>query len=172
MRRRNPLLWDSTIRQDSWADGPPGPTPDILSKTDSRLDKRTQSHDGIFSNRPARRARSGSDRGHRINLRAFFWSTSILLLFFAAGLFAHGVHEFQEAGLLPVLVEHLYDLNGILDEKSTLGTFLKALLGYNGKPSLLEILAYLGYLVVVGTLVWHGWRTPLRTGASQAAQPA
>jgi high-affinity iron transporter len=40
--------------------------------------------------------------GKQLNLRAFFWGTSVLLLFFAAGLFAHGVHEFQEAGLLPI----------------------------------------------------------------------
>lgn len=110
--------------------------------------------------------------GRELNLRAFFWGTSILLLFFAAGLLAHGVHELQEAGLLPILVEHVYDMNAVLDENGTLGAFLKALLGYNGNPSLIEMLGYLGYLALAGLFVWRGWRTPLRAGSSHTVQPA
>ncbi|MFQ6000912.1 MAG: iron uptake transporter permease EfeU [Anaerolineae bacterium] len=85
----------------------------------------------------------------RLDVKRFFDATSVLLLLFAAGLLAHGVHEFQEAGLIPVIVEHLWDTNHILDEKSALGSILKALLGYNGNPSLLEVSSYLGYWVVV-----------------------
>jgi high-affinity iron transporter len=87
--------------------------------------------------------------GHRLNLRAFFGVTSLLLILFAAGLLAHGVHELQEAALLPALVEHLYDVNPWLDEKGVVGSLLVALLGYNGNPSLLEALVYGGYLAVV-----------------------
>jgi len=85
----------------------------------------------------------------RLDVKRFFDATSVLLLLFAAGLLAHGVHEFQEAGLIPVIVEHLWDINHILDEKSALGSILKAMLGYNGNPSLLEVSSYLGYWVVV-----------------------
>ncbi len=85
----------------------------------------------------------------RLDIRRFFDVTSLLLLLFAAGLLAHGVHEFQEAGFIPVVVEHLWDTNHILDENSTLGSTLKALLGYNGNPSLIEVLSYLGYYIVV-----------------------
>ncbi|OGO44490.1 MAG: hypothetical protein A2W37_12610, partial [Chloroflexi bacterium RBG_16_63_12] len=70
----------------------------------------------------------------RLNVRLFFNVTSVLLLFFAAGLLAHGVHEFQEASLLPMTIEQVWNLNHILDEKSTLGEILKALFGYNGNP--------------------------------------
>ena len=83
--------------------------------------------------------------GKRLDVRVFFRVTSILLIFFAAGLVAHGVHELQEAALLPTFVEHLWDVNHILDERGTLGTFLKALFGYNGDPSLIEVFSYLGY---------------------------
>ncbi len=86
----------------------------------------------------------------RLNLRTFFNVTGVLLLLVAAGLVAQGVHEFQEAGLLPVFIEHVWDINFILDENSTLGSFLKALFGYNGNPSLLEVLAYAIYFVTVG----------------------
>jgi high-affinity iron transporter len=87
--------------------------------------------------------------GNRLDVRAFFRATSVLLILFAAGLVAHGVHELQEAALLPTLVEHVWDVNHILDEGGTLGTFLKALFGYNGNPSLLEVFSYLGYLFTV-----------------------
>jgi high-affinity iron transporter len=82
----------------------------------------------------------------RLNLRQFFTVTGVLLIVFAAGLLAHGIHEFQEAGLLPVTVEHVWDTNGIVSEDSNSGLFLKALFGYNGNPSLLEVAAWLSFL--------------------------
>ena len=85
----------------------------------------------------------------RLNVQAFFRVTSILLIFFAAGLVAHGVHELNEAGVIPAIVEHVWDLNPVLDENSGLGQILKALLGYNGNPSLTEVIAYVGYWAVV-----------------------
>jgi len=86
----------------------------------------------------------------RLNLRTFFNLTGLFLLLVAAGLVAHGIHEFQEAGLLPVFVEHLWDTNSVLSENGILGSFLKALFGYNGNPSLLEVMAYFLYLAIVG----------------------
>ena len=87
----------------------------------------------------------------RLNLSRFFQITSIILILFAAGLVAHGVHEFNEVGLIPPVIEHIWDINHILDEKSTLGSMLGTLLGYNGNPSLTELAAYLIYLLVIGT---------------------
>jgi high-affinity iron transporter len=84
----------------------------------------------------------------RLNLRLFFNVTSVLLLFFAAGLLAHGVHEYQEAGLLPMTIEHVWDINPLLNETSTVGEIFKALFGYNGNPSLLEVVSYVAYWVV------------------------
>ena len=85
----------------------------------------------------------------RLNLRRFFQVTSILLILFAAGLMAHGIHEFNEAGLIPGIIEHVWDMNHILDENSAVGITLKALFGYNGNPSLTEILGYIGYYVAI-----------------------
>jgi len=84
-----------------------------------------------------------------LNLARFFQVTSIILVFFAAGLVAHGVHEFNEVGLIPPLIEHIWDINHILDEKSILGGLLKTLVGYNGNPSLSEVIAYLMYFVII-----------------------
>ncbi len=85
----------------------------------------------------------------RLNVRRFFQVTSILLILFAAGLMAHGIHEFNEAGLIPSVIEHVWDMNHILDENSAVGVTLKALFGYNGNPSLTEILGYIGYFAAI-----------------------
>jgi high-affinity iron transporter len=106
--------------------------------------------------------------GKQLDVRAFFRVTSVLLIVFAAGLFAHGIHELQEAGLLPILVEHVWDINHILDENGTAGAFLKALFGYNGNPSLLEVGGYAVFLTVVGLASWRGWRSPSKTVPSFA----
>jgi high-affinity iron transporter len=90
--------------------------------------------------------------GKQLDVGTFFRVTSTLLIVFAAGLAAHGVHELQEARLLPTLAEHVWDVNHVLDESSGLGIFLKALFGYNGNPSLLEVLTYVGYFVVIAVL--------------------
>ncbi|MFB0545471.1 MAG: iron uptake transporter permease EfeU [Anaerolineae bacterium] len=96
--------------------------------------------------------------GKRLNVRAFFRVTSFLLILFAAGLVAQGVHELQEAAILPTLVEHVWDINPILDERSAVGAFLKALFGYNGNPSLLEVVAYSAYFFIVGIIsLRRGW---------------
>jgi len=85
----------------------------------------------------------------RLNLRSFFMVTSILLILFAGGLVAHGVHELNEAMWIPPVIEHVWDMNHIIAEKSTLGTLLTALFGYNGNPSLTEVLATLGYFIAI-----------------------
>jgi high-affinity iron transporter len=101
----------------------------------------------------------------RLNLRQFFTLTGVLLIVFAAGLLAHGIHEFQEAGLLPLTVEHIWDTNSIVSEDSDVGTFLTALFGYNGNPSLLEVVAWATYL---GTALWFFLR-PLMSGGPKPA---
>lgn len=99
----------------------------------------------------------------RINIKIFFNVTSILLILFAAGLVAHGVHELQEAAVIPTVIEHLWDINPplnpdggypIMHENGHIGGILKGLFGYNGNPSLSELLSYVGYLLLVFVL----WR--------------
>jgi high-affinity iron transporter len=85
----------------------------------------------------------------RLNIRRFFQVTSVFLILFAAGLLAHGVHELNEVGWIPTIVDHVWDLNPILSEDSTLGILLKTLFGYNGNPSLTEVIAYVGYFVLL-----------------------
>lgn len=112
---------------------------------------------------------------YRLDIEKFFKYTSAILIVFAAGLTAFGVHELNEAGVIPFVVEHVWDINPPLNsdgsypalhEKGAIASILKSLIGYNGNPSLTEVLAYLGYWLVVGTYVLRTYKpraTPVPT---------
>jgi high-affinity iron transporter len=85
----------------------------------------------------------------RLDLHRFFQVTGALLILFAAGLIAHGIHEINDIGWVPALVEHVWDVNAIIPESSLAGDLLKTLFGYNAAPSLTEMLAYGAYFVAV-----------------------
>lgn len=104
----------------------------------------------------------------RLDLRSFFQVTGILLILFGAGLVAHGVHEFNEVGWIPAVVQHVWDMNVVLDETSLLGQLLRTLFGYNGNPSLTEIIAYLAYLIVV-SIFWRRDTAPAKATVQSRA---
>jgi high-affinity iron transporter len=106
--------------------------------------------------------------GRRVPLKALFNWTGWLLLLMAAGLLAYGIHELEELGWLPPIIEHVWNINHILNEKQGLGAFLKALFGYNGNPSLLEVSAYIVYLTIVS---WLLRRPASSSGSSGGSQP-
>ncbi|TEU17996.1 MAG: hypothetical protein E3J25_01530 [Anaerolineales bacterium] len=104
--------------------------------------------------------------GRQLDVRAFFRATGFLLILFAAGLLAHGLHELQEAALLPIIVEHVWDINPILSEESVVGSLLKALFGYNGNPSLLEVVSYVGYFAAIWMVGQRNRRTSARIASA------
>jgi high-affinity iron transporter len=104
----------------------------------------------------------------RLDLRRFFQVTGILLILFAAGLVAHGVHELNEAGIIPAVIDPLWNANTVIPEASFVGTILKTLFGYNATPTLTEMLAYFGYLT--GVLI--GLRLSNRRAEKTESLPA
>lgn len=108
--------------------------------------------------------------GRRIDLRTFFRVTTIILVLFAAGLVAHAAHEFAEAGLLSAVEgPKLWSTRGLLPDDEGLGAILRALLGYQDEPTVIEVVAYLGYFVVV----WVLSRTRMATApiTARASRP-
>jgi high-affinity iron transporter len=88
--------------------------------------------------------------GTRVDIRLFFRVTGILIILFAAGLIAKGIHEFQEVDLLPVVVDPLWSLNILDPDTNLIGQFAKSLFGWRPDPSLLTVIGYLAYLVPIG----------------------
>ncbi len=88
-------------------------------------------------------------RGSRaVNIKTFFRVTTAMLVLFAAGLTSHALLEFQEAGLISPVIEHIYDISWLLDKSSAPGSLLNSLFGYTGRPSLVEMGGYLSYLII------------------------
>ena len=103
----------------------------------------------------------------RLDLKLFFTVTSVLLIVFAAGLVGRGVGELQEAGLIPFLVDQAWSTKALLADTSTFGAVLKALFGYVDSPSLMQVIAYVGYLAAV--VLTYAARDKRR--AAKAPQP-
>ncbi|HSB65397.1 MAG TPA: FTR1 family protein [Anaerolineales bacterium] len=83
----------------------------------------------------------------QLNLQRFFKVTSLILILFAAGLIGHSVAEFNEAGIIPAIINPIWNLNPILSDNSLIGTIFSTLVGYHGSPSLTEALGYGVYIL-------------------------
>ncbi len=105
--------------------------------------------------------------GMRINIRKFFYFTSILLVLLAGGLVGYGTHELMEymesAGVeLGWLSEYAYILpiqaDNPFHHKNVVGSALAALFGYTAEAEWGRVIAHLGYLAVALPLIIWTYR--------------
>ncbi|AQQ53448.1 FTR1 family iron permease [Planococcus lenghuensis] len=106
-----------------------------------------------------------------IPLKTFFKVTGVFIVLIAAGLFVQAISMMQDIKVIGSVVPHLYNLTWLLPEhpidhahfvrdtgltpvfSGDIGIFLKALFGYSSMPSLEEVVAYLGYFLVIYLLI-------------------
>ena len=89
-------------------------------------------------------------RGLRfLDYRRFFLVSGWMLLMFAVALLVSAVDRLVGAGLLPALVDPLWDTSWLLDDGRRLGSVLAALLGYRARPSLMLVIVYVAYWVAM-----------------------
>jgi high-affinity iron transporter len=109
----------------------------------------------------------------RVDLTKFFTVSGVLLVFVAAGILKYGVHDFQEAGVLPGLDVLAFDMSGVLDPGSWYGATIAGMFNITAAPTVLETVAYLAYLLPVLTaFLWPSRPGPsTRAGAVPGASP-
>ena len=109
----------------------------------------------------------------KINLSRFFKWTGGILIVVAAGVLAYGVHDLQEAGILPGLNNLAFDVSEQIPPSSWLGTILKGTLNFSPATTWLEAIAWVAYLVPTMTVFLLRMRNPRKPAATRpAAQPA
>jgi high-affinity iron transporter len=109
----------------------------------------------------------------RINLAKFFSITGGALIVVAAGVLASGVRDLQDSGVLPGAGSIAYDISATIPPEGVLGSILKGFLNYSASPTVLEVVVWVGYLVVVGALfvrrVTRRRPTPARSSSQSAS---
>jgi high-affinity iron transporter len=95
----------------------------------------------------------------KINLGRFFMITGALLIFVAAGILAYGVHDLQEAGILPGLNSLAFDVSAAVPPDSWYGVLLKGVFNFSPQTTWLEAVVWTLYVAVVLTLFLRPQRT-------------
>jgi high-affinity iron transporter len=85
----------------------------------------------------------------RIPMRHFFRATNGLLILLAAGLTAAAAGFLNQADVLPTLADPLWNSSWLLTDDSWLGRALHALVGYSAQPTGMQVLFYLGIVVLL-----------------------
>ncbi len=86
-------------------------------------------------------------------MRHLFTVTSWLVLLLAAGLASQGAAFLLQADLLPPLGANLWDTSFILSDQGLAGRILHTLIGYTAQPAGIQVVFYLGTLIVIGGLM-------------------
>ena len=87
-----------------------------------------------------------------INLSKFFTYTGVILIVVTAGVLAYGVHDLQEAGVLPGINSLAFDVTAAVPPDSWYGTLLKGTLNFSPATTWLEAIVWVAYVVPVMTI--------------------
>ncbi|CAN5259716.1 FTR1 family protein [soil metagenome] len=105
----------------------------------------------------------------RFNLGKFFAWTGGLLVFVAAGVLAYGVHDLQEAGVVPGVASVAYSVAQVVPPTSWYGVLLTGLFSFSAEPTWLQVAVWVAYVAVVLTLFIRAQRRPRFVVTTDAA---
>lgn len=104
----------------------------------------------------------------RINLAKFFTYTGLFLIVVAAGILSYGIGALQTVGWLPGYAHRAFDISASMDWSSWYGQILQGVFNVTPTPTVLQLLAWAAYLVVVVALFL---RTKIRVPSQPASTP-
>jgi len=102
----------------------------------------------------------------KINLGAFFKWTGIALILVAGGILSYGIHDLQEAGVLPGLNNLAFDVSGVVDPGTWYAALLKGIFNFTPATTVLQAVAWVLY---VGTVMFFFLRPAKPSVAAPAA---
>jgi high-affinity iron transporter len=109
----------------------------------------------------------------KLNLRVFFAWTGLFLVFVAAGVLSYGIHDLQEADILPGLNNLAFDVSATVPPSSWYGTLLKGIFNFTPATTWLQLVAWVAYVVpVLFFFIRTTWGSHAPVPAAPAKAPA
>ena len=110
----------------------------------------------------------------RVKPQHLFAVTNALILLLAAAIASQLARALAQSGLTDLWSSALWDTSSLLPPDSPAGVLLRALVGYDARPSGLQLAFYIGTLLIVGLATRHMSRHQQRssTGAGLRPQPS
>ncbi len=107
----------------------------------------------------------------RVPTRHLFSVTNWLIVLLAAGMAGQGTGYLVQAGILPALVDPIWDASSVLPEHGVVGQLLHVLVGYDDRPSAMQLLAFAATLfgIVALSRVVNGRPATLKQAAAVPA---
>ena len=97
----------------------------------------------------------------RIPVKQFFSVTGWMILLLASGLAASAAGYLEQAGWVPAIKYVVWDTSSILSEQSLLGQLLHTLVGYQARPSGIQLVFYIATLIsIFGMMKWVARKQP------------
>jgi high-affinity iron transporter len=88
-----------------------------------------------------------------IPLRRLFTVTSWLILLLAAGMASQAAAFLVQANWLPALGNNVWNTSWLLRDNSLLGLLLHVMIGYSAEPAGIQVVFYLGTVLIIGGLM-------------------
>ena len=107
----------------------------------------------------------------KLNLARFFAWTGVFLIVVAAGVLSYGVHDLQEAGVLPGLNNLAFDVSHVITPTSWVGTLLKGTINFSPATTWLEAIAWVAYIIPTMTVFWLRLRDNRPVAPDRAPAP-
>jgi high-affinity iron transporter len=104
----------------------------------------------------------------RINLAKFFTYTGAFLIVVAAGILAYGIGALQTVGWLPGLAHKAFDISSWFNWSSWYGEVIQGVFNVTPTPTVLQLAAWLAYLVIVLALFLRPMRKPAKPNDAPA----
>jgi high-affinity iron transporter len=101
----------------------------------------------------------------RLSTRHLFTATGLLILLLAAGMASQAALYLSQAGVLPVLEPTMWDTSAVIPRNGVVGQLLHVLMGYDDRPSGVQVLFFVVTLLTIGALMMTIGRAPRRVPA-------
>jgi high-affinity iron transporter len=108
----------------------------------------------------------------KLNLATFFKWTGAGLLVVAAGVLAYGIHDLQEAGILPGIDNLAFDVSDIVSPSGTLATLIRGVFNLRPAMSVLEVSVWFAYLATTMYLYLRPARVRVALPAAEKSAQA